>query len=40
MCNEKLVLEANSNITGDINTKRLVIDDGAVFNGNCKMNFN
>ena len=38
MCNEKLVLEANSNVTGDINTRRLVIDDGAVFNGNCKMN--
>ena len=38
VCNEKLILEANSNVTGDINTKRLVIDDGAIFNGNCKMN--
>jgi cytoskeletal protein CcmA (bactofilin family) len=36
-CNEKLILESNSNVTGDLNTRRLVIDDGAIFNGNCKM---
>jgi len=38
VCNEKLILESNSNVTGDLNTKRLVIEDGAIFNGNCKMN--
>jgi len=38
VCSEKLILEGNSNVTGDINTKRLVIEDGALFNGNCKMN--
>jgi cytoskeletal protein CcmA (bactofilin family) len=34
---EKLILENNSKVTGDINTRRLVIDDGAIFNGNCTM---
>ena len=34
---EKLILENNSNVSGDINTRRLVIDDGAIFNGNCSM---
>jgi cytoskeletal protein CcmA (bactofilin family) len=40
LCTEKLILEANSNVTGDINSRRLVIDDGAIFNGTCKMQLN
>jgi cytoskeletal protein CcmA (bactofilin family) len=36
--NEKLVLENNSKVAGDLYTKRLVVDDGAIFNGQCKMN--
>lgn len=34
----KVYLEAKACITGDIKAVRLVIDDGAVFDGNCVMN--
>jgi cytoskeletal protein CcmA (bactofilin family) len=34
---EKLILENNSKVDGDLFTKRLVVDDGAIFNGHCKM---
>lgn len=32
-----LSLKASGNITGDITTQTLIIEQGAVFNGNCKM---
>jgi cytoskeletal protein CcmA (bactofilin family) len=35
--NEKLVLEANATLQGDISTKILVIAPGAKFDGNSKM---
>jgi cytoskeletal protein CcmA (bactofilin family) len=34
---EKLVLENNSKVIGDLLTRRLVVEDGALFNGHCKM---
>lgn len=34
---EKIVLEAKANLKGDIITKILSVDAGAVFNGNSKM---
>ncbi len=34
---EKLVLENKSVMKGDIRAARLVVDEGAVFNGNCAM---
>lgn len=34
---EKVVLEAKANLKGDIITKLLSVDAGAVFNGNTKM---
>lgn len=34
---EKLVLEAKAELSGDITTKQLIIEDGAIFQGNCKM---
>ena len=34
---EKLVLEAKSVVRGDIRAARLVIDEGALFDGNCAM---
>jgi cytoskeletal protein CcmA (bactofilin family) len=35
---EKVELQAKANITGDLTTKALVIEQGAVFHGNCNMN--
>jgi cytoskeletal protein CcmA (bactofilin family) len=34
---EKLVLEAKSMVKGDIRAARLVVDEGAVFDGHCAM---
>jgi len=34
---EKLILEEKSVVKGDIRTARLVIDEGALFNGQCAM---
>ncbi|MGL1904256.1 MAG: polymer-forming cytoskeletal protein [Fibrobacterales bacterium] len=34
---EKVVLEANSKLFGNITTKELVIVEGALFRGNCSM---
>jgi cytoskeletal protein CcmA (bactofilin family) len=31
-------LKSTANVSGDINTPRLVVDDGAIFNGKCIMN--
>ncbi len=33
----KVVLEANSVFSGELNTAKLVIDEGAFFDGNCSM---
>lgn len=34
---DKVVLEAKANLKGDITTKALMVEAGAVFNGNTKM---
>jgi cytoskeletal protein CcmA (bactofilin family) len=34
---EKLVLEGKSVMKGDIRAARLVVDEGAVFDGQCAM---
>jgi cytoskeletal protein CcmA (bactofilin family) len=34
---EKLTLEARSIVSGDIRAARLIVDEGAVFDGNCDM---
>jgi len=34
---EKLVLDAKANLQGDVFTKTIAVESGAVFNGNCKM---
>ena len=34
---EKLVLEAKSQMRGDVRAQRLVVDEGATFDGNCAM---
>lgn len=41
-CEDILVLNSTSNLCGDIFTKKLVIDSGAIFKGKCTMdeNFN
>ena len=36
-CADLLSLKATAKITGDINTKKLAIEPGAVFTGNCSM---
>ncbi|MCQ2124000.1 MAG: polymer-forming cytoskeletal protein [Fibrobacter sp.] len=36
-CSEKLILESNSQFVGNIKTKLLIIQEGAVFQGNCQM---
>ena len=33
----KIELQSGSHVEGDINTKRLVIDEGVFFEGNCSM---
>jgi cytoskeletal protein CcmA (bactofilin family) len=35
--NEKLVLESKASVKGDIRASRLVVDEGAVFDGHCAM---
>ncbi|HEX9751786.1 MAG TPA: polymer-forming cytoskeletal protein [candidate division Zixibacteria bacterium] len=37
---ERIELQAKANIIGDLMTKSLIIEQGAVFHGNCKMNQN
>ena len=37
MAQEKLVLEAKSHVRGDIRAAKLVIDEGAIFDGKCSM---
>jgi cytoskeletal protein CcmA (bactofilin family) len=37
VCSERLVLKATAVIDGDIRTAKLVIEDGATFNGRCQM---
>lgn len=34
---ERIVLEAKSELVGNINTRQLIIEDGAIFQGNCSM---
>jgi cytoskeletal protein CcmA (bactofilin family) len=34
---EKLVLEGKSSVKGDIRAVKLVIDEGATFDGHCAM---
>ena len=34
---EKLILESSSKFVGNIKTKMLIIQEGAVFQGNCQM---
>jgi cytoskeletal protein CcmA (bactofilin family) len=36
-CQDLLSLKATAKLTGDINTKKLAIEPGAVFTGNCTM---
>ncbi|MCG3119804.1 MAG: hypothetical protein ALAOOOJD_02320 [bacterium] len=36
----KVVLEAHAIVHGEIKTSKIVIDEGAVFDGNCAMNEN
>ena len=36
-CEERLILESKAQFSGDIKTKQLVIEDGAIFQGNCAM---
>jgi cytoskeletal protein CcmA (bactofilin family) len=36
-CAERLILESKAQFSGDIKTKQLVIEDGAIFQGNCAM---
>ncbi len=37
---EKIVLEAKSTLIGDLQTRDLIINEGAVFQGNCSMKAN
>ena len=34
---EKIVLESKSSLVGDLQTRELVINEGAMFQGNCSM---
>lgn len=34
---EKIVLESKSTLVGDLQTRELVINEGAIFQGNCSM---
>jgi len=36
-CSSKLVLENSSQYVGNIKTKQLIIQEGAIFEGNCQM---
>jgi cytoskeletal protein CcmA (bactofilin family) len=35
---EVVILEGKSTLIGDVTTKKLIIEEGAVFNGTCRMN--
>ncbi len=37
---DKIVLESTSTLIGDLQTRELVINEGAIFQGNCSMNRN
>ena len=37
-CSEILFLKKNAIILGNITTQKLVVENGAVFNGKCQMN--
>ncbi len=37
---EKIVLESKSILKGDLHTRELVINEGAMFQGNCSMEMN
>jgi cytoskeletal protein CcmA (bactofilin family) len=34
---ESMVLRANSKFSGDVKTKKIAIESGAIFSGNCEM---
>ncbi len=34
---EVVILEGNSAVIGDVTTKKLIIEEGAIFNGTCHM---
>jgi len=34
---ETVILEGKSTLVGDVTTKKLIIEEGAVFNGTCRM---
>ncbi len=36
-CSEKMILESSSKFVGNIKTKQLIIQEGALFQGNCQM---
>jgi len=36
-CGEKLVIKSTGSVTGNIKTNKLIIEDGGIFNGSCKM---
>lgn len=35
----KVEINGSGKVTGDLNVKNLIIDDGAIFKGNCVMDF-
>ncbi len=37
VASEVVILESNSTVLGDVTTKKLIIEEGAVFNGTCHM---
>ncbi len=37
ICTELLTLKSTAKVTGDINTTKLAVEPGAVFNGQCNM---
>ena len=37
IASEKLVLESKAVVTGDVRASKLVIDEGAIFDGECVM---
>ena len=36
-CHQQLSLRANCKIQGDVHTKTLIVEPGAIFNGTCSM---
>jgi len=36
-CNQQLSLRSSGKIVGDVNTKTLIVEPGALFNGTCAM---